>query len=302
MEKPLMSIYIDTENKKEYIKYREDSIKESKIGTFLVSFLNCDFNNYDDVNAFLDKYLYLGELAEIDGFFNKKELEKVRAAFSSVVNYVYNLSDIQQMDKYTPFERYYTLNRLTGKTNIEKYSNNLQFNLNLDINELKMKKCNEIDEKAILKEIEKKKLIHAPYFISSDRISNILYISLKELLSLDKLQIKKCKNCGKYFIPLNRADELFCNNIYKDGKTCKQIGFWQVKKRKLAEDDVAKLYRNTYQQKLLRVRRNPENKEYNKDLEKFRERYKLIKEQMKEGSKTEKDFKKWIISVKNDLR
>ena len=111
--------------------------------------------------------------------------------------------------------------------------------------------------------------------------------------------IRQCKNCNKYFIPVNRSDELYCSNEYKDGKTCKQIGFWQIKKKKYEEDEFARLYRNTYQQKLLRVKRNPDNKEYVEDFEKFKEGAKHMKEAVLSGEKTEDDFKKWLIEVKN---
>lgn len=35
--------------------------------------------------------------------------------------------------------------------------------------------------------------------------------------------IKKCKNCGKFFVPDNRVDELYCNSIYENNKTCKEV-------------------------------------------------------------------------------
>ena len=28
-----------------------------------------------------------------------------------------------------------------------------------------------------------------------------------------------CENCGKYFIPKNKSNEKYCNNIFKNGKT-----------------------------------------------------------------------------------
>lgn len=36
--------------------------------------------------------------------------------------------------------------------------------------------------------------------------------------------IKTCENCGNYFIPSKRSDEIYCDRTYKNNKTCKQIG------------------------------------------------------------------------------
>ena len=44
-------------------------------------------------------------------------------------------------------------------------------------------------------------------------------------IAKEKIDIKKCENCGKYFIPTSRSDEIYCDNIYKNEKTCKELGY-----------------------------------------------------------------------------
>ena len=58
----------------------------------------------------------------------------------------------------------------------------------------------------------------------------------------NKIYINKCKNCGKYFLPLHKSNETLCNNIYKNGKTCKQLSG----ELKLINDDILSIYRTAY--------------------------------------------------------
>ena len=41
----------------------------------------------------------------------------------------------------------------------------------------------------------------------------------------------KCKNCGKFFVPENRSDELYCSNIFENGKNCKEVGPFKIKQK-----------------------------------------------------------------------
>lgn len=46
---------------------------------------------------------------------------------------------------------------------------------------------------------------------------NILSVYLNYFIE-NNLTIRKCKNCGKYFIPINKSNETLCNNIYRNRK------------------------------------------------------------------------------------
>lgn len=64
--------------------------------------------------------------------------------------------------------------------------------------------------------------------------------------------IKKCANCGKYFIPTSRSDEIYCDNIYdrKSDKTCKDIGY----EIKLSKDVFRSCYRTAYKTQRARIK------------------------------------------------
>lgn len=44
--------------------------------------------------------------------------------------------------------------------------------------------------------------------------------------------IKRCKLCGKAFLPVARSDELYCQNIFKNNRTCADIAFEMLSKQK----------------------------------------------------------------------
>lgn len=72
--------------------------------------------------------------------------------------------------------------------------------------------------------------------------------------------IKKCENCGKYFIPASRSDEIYCNNVYnpESGKTCKDIGY----EVKLSKDAFKSAYRTAYKTQRARIKYNSHIQNY----------------------------------------
>ena len=76
-------------------------------------------------------------------------------------------------------------------------------------------------------------------------------MELFELTSIDNIEIKKCKNCGKFFVPENRSDELYCSNIFENEKTCKEVGPFKIKQKLMEENNDLKFYRNVSQKLFL---------------------------------------------------
>ncbi|MCL2298949.1 MAG: DUF6076 domain-containing protein [Firmicutes bacterium] len=91
-------------------------------------------------------------------------------------------------------------------------------------------------------------------FIDVYRITNsmaAIYFDVAQLLK-EKKMINLCKNCGKYFLPTSRSDEIYCDNIFKNGKTCKQLGY----EIKVKNDEVLNAYRTIYKTQNARKQRN----------------------------------------------
>ena len=72
------------------------------------------------------------------------------------------------------------------------------------------------------------------------------------------INIKQCKNCHKYFIPSKRSDEIYCNRIFRNGKSCKEIG----PEEKIKNDEFSSAYRKAYKTQHQRIKYNKHNKQY----------------------------------------
>jgi hypothetical protein len=132
-----------------------------------------------------------------------------------------------------------------------------------------------------------------------DSIDDVCMASLYHLLKLG-LVIKKCNNCGKYFIPLRRSDAIYCDRIspYNPSKTCKDDGSQRTFEEKLKMDAAEKLRRSVYQVMQMRVRRNPDVEIYKENFEKWKSDVAKWKTGIKRGNKTSEDFIQWLNDSK----
>jgi hypothetical protein len=124
--------------------------------------------------------------------------------------------------------------------------------------------------------------------------SNIYYILN------NNMTIKRCENCGKFFVAYNRSDTLYCDrkSPQDTNKTCKEYGTTKLWYDKLKDDETKKLYRNIYQQKQMLVRRNPDIYQYRADFENFKAASKEWKQKVKDGTAAESDYLQWLKDVK----
>ena len=110
-----------------------------------------------------------------------------------------------------------------------------------------------------------------------------------------KININICKNCGKYFIPKNKSNEKYCNNIFENGKTCKELSY----KLKLSNDEVEKVYRNSYKTQNAKKQRNSHIKNIDKKFKNWSIKAKEQKNLCKNGTITIETFKKWLEDNNN---
>ena len=132
------------------------------------------------------------------------------------------------------------------------------------------------------------------YCFESNDIIQTFIIELFEMTEIESTAIKKCKNCGKFFVPDNRVDELYCNSIYKNNKTCKEVGHFRTKQKLMQEYDDLRIYRNVYQKLLLRTRRNPNNDQYERDFNEFKQKNIELKEKIEKGEMSQAEYMEWL--------
>lgn len=88
----------------------------------------------------------------------------------------------------------------------------------------------------------------------SDPISFILFETYET--ALEHVVIRKCKNCGRLFVPINRSDETYCSRILENGKTCHDVGYDNT------IDDFQKCYRKLYKTLKARCRQHAHDANY----------------------------------------
>lgn len=113
-------------------------------------------------------------------------------------------------------------------------------------------------------------IVNDEYLI--DNLGQILYLEIMSMIQSGTM-IRKCRNCGKYFVVNNRKIA-YCNRNYADGKTCSAVG--SIK---------------TFQKKL----------EKEKELELYNRAYKTHYARRKKGTMTQDEFEVWCTHAKEKL-
>jgi hypothetical protein len=87
-----------------------------------------------------------------------------------------------------------------------------------------------------------------------DTIDDLFRLEFIKMLERN-IFIKKCKNCGQFFIPERRIDAEYCERIYGDGKRkCSEIGAMLRYERKVAGNPVLEAYSKAYKRLNSRTR------------------------------------------------
>lgn len=296
-------------------KYYESYNKYEKIklGVQLCDFLNTNFSSSENAEEFIDKYsiITISGLVNADlyTYYEENEyeetiktiitkvvptLEKYKKAFIEDIKYIYNLNNLEELHDLTPAQRLYILKNSKKESNVIKLydSKDLKLDFNNFGSNINFAIDYEENAQEIAKYVEDDKL--TPYSFRCSNIIQSFIVEFLELANTENIEIKQCKNCGKYFVPDNRSDEIYCSNIYENGKTCKEVGHFRTQQRLMKEDDDLRIYRNVYQKLLLRTRRNPDNSQYEKEFREFKEKNVELKEKINNGKITQEEYMKWL--------
>ncbi len=140
----------------------------------------------------------------------QQSFKRKNECITFIDNLINNIRNVNELIN-TSFGR--SISSYTGK---EKTNTELQ-NMDLSVPSVDIKLGKKEDSNESYKE--------EYYIYKVSNLNEICNISILQLTYNNKV-IVKCKNCGKYFIPINRSDTVYCNNYYitKKGKrlTCKQ--------------------------------------------------------------------------------
>ena len=326
--------HMDTENKLLKVYYKEKEKTDNglkhpasiyfpfheKFGLLLLRFLNADLSNYETANKTffyaygfeilkdLDKD-YKFELSNNYGS-NENYLKAITKIFEDLqenlidlqqelikaVTYIYNLNNDSNLENYTYSERYavYLIKR---KGKLYSYYKN-----DLIMRDSYSRKYNEFESNSeydILESLHTKNmLLSMSDTHKSNDLSSICYAILEELSKTSNYPIKKCQNCGMYFIPTSKVDEIYCDYTKENSKSCRDLGAFQSYTERLKNNKAMGEYRRTYQQKFMQVRKDKNNTKLTKDFETWKIKAKEKINDMKKGKLTEDEVYVWILNNK----
>lgn len=287
-----------------------------RLGLLLLKFLNANLSTYE--TAYKDFFYAYGfellkdldknykfelkgkygddetYLKETKKIYNnlKEQLLYVQENIKDSVNYIYNIDENKDLKPFTHSQRYavYLIKR---KGKLYSYIKNDE--IIADNYSNKYDDLGHISDYDLLKKLkEEGMLISMVNTHKSNDISSVCYAILEELSKIDNYPIKKCQNCGMYFIPNSRLDEIYCDYPKENGKTCREQGAILSYNKRLQEKNPYSEYRKLYQQKFGIVNKNKDDKKLKEEFETWKKQAKKQIFQWKHGKLTENEIYKWL--------
>ena len=231
----------------------------------------------------------------------------LQKALRDVINFSYNINEEKYLNGLTPTQRYYIYvhsYKEDSYMDLFKYLTDVSFSQEFDFSEYdkSIKESNfnspESLSKYIKNECKKNKNFQIKnYMYSFSSLLSAYYFCVLYFVE-NNIPIKTCKNCGRYFIPENRVSSVYCNRIFENNKTCKEVGANNAYKEKLKKDEINLLYRKTLSAKKMLANRNPDIPMYLEKYEAWKSEANQYKKNIKSGKKTEEEFKQWLENTK----
>ena len=296
---------------------------EERFGMLLIKFLNARLDNFH--NAYKDfLYAYGIGLIQINskGKSNMllKESYSSTDSFKSTAEYIFNKSQSILIELQKQFidcvDYMYNLNENNNDINISPYIKFQAFSLKYNMNHYIDNTDVIFNNLSIFKnDFVKIKLTELAQNLnngnsslensvkySTEYLSNLCYIVLNEIAS-NNFIIKTCKHCGRYFIPVNRNAEVYCDlDPYNSSeKKCKELGARTTYSKNIQEVEGLLIYRRTYQRRLMEIARN--KKATNADKENFNNWKKSAQakiRQFKSDEITEEELNNWMKKNKDN--
>lgn len=308
----------NVQNLKGYIVFEPISALETS-DLSLLDFLNFDFNNINEYLVFFInyfdyfinkmsnddlKYIKIDTLYPVEEIVNlakkyyeveKENLIRYQDIFKKCVDFVYCIDNPYDVKDLTLKQRFFLYNKLYPDT-FKEFSHDfhttdlleykyLNFPSGIKDVETLIKTIADIDPSG-------RQIANLHQFVTSNLFTSF-YISLFNIIAVNKMHIKICNNCKRYFIT-QKENVAYCDRIIIDNVTCKTVGSMYSQKRKEENDPVYKKSRKILSKLCMRVSRNPDIEKYSKEYEKFKDEVESFKSEIEKGNKTIEEFDKWL--------
>lgn len=291
---------------------------EERYGMFLIRFLNANFS--DIVKAFrtffafyglgfLNEYIqdlprptkdqttgeYFQALSQV--YINAKDaLISLQKEIRDCVDFTYNLNGSNSYSDEYPYIRYLSY---AMKENLYKYQNKTTIHFNtLFLNGSAGFSQYTASPIKVSKSIKDGTLnFRTSNIYHSNYLSNIVFISLNEIAMNTYVTIKKCQNCGKYFIPLSKESEIYCDiTYYYKQKSCRIKGAAETFKKSIGDIEAYQMYKKTYQRILMQIQRGKINP-YSEKAKYFTQWKQTAQQRLKlykQGKANEQELSEWM--------
>lgn len=292
------------DKRKKYYIFKKQDLVPKKLGTFLLDFLNTNFNIFTSFKNFILEYMFIYLFLKMHNnisinsilYDDKFNIVLSKKEINTNLNKMFELYkdefiEYQDIYKAIAVRRYCKIYNIWNNKSYETYANYLRL-LSPTILDLRIK-----DSTSQFQWLYNHKNINNSFV--STNFYDILYISLKNLLIISKnIKIFRCKNCSKYFIPDTNHNTKYCDFLFSQNKTCKEIGTNNNYFKKLEEDILLKKYRKKYQALAKQASTTNHNSKSNKMFEYYKKEGKKVRQNYINGIITAKEFKKWIDNTK----
>lgn len=130
---------------------------------------------------------------------------------------------------------------------------------------------------------------------------SVFFADMLDMIIDNQYAIKKCKLCGKYFVPIESNNIDYCLRPFKDKKTCRDIGPGIKAQEKIKNDDVRAELKRTYNRLRTRKERHPERPEFAQQFEQFNQEKRILSAPIKpESYLTSKCYLHWKNGKRSD--
>ena len=125
-------------------------------------------------------------------------------------------------------------------------------------------------------------------------------IASLHFLITHKFHIRKCKNCGKYFVAYLRSDREYCDrrSPYNANRSCQEDGPKRTFDASVNTDTVKKTLQKVDIARRMRVSRNPDNADIKQEYEAWKKSMRKMRDQYYSGGITAEYFLEWLEAHK----
>ena len=137
-------------------------------------------------------------------------------------------------------------------------------------------------------------------FVDEKQFAEVLYpqsmydlidFSLRKCVQ-EKIMMRPCKNCGKYFALTVHGSTEYCSRVFDSrGRTCKEVGAMRQYVQSHAQDELLKIYRREYKRRFAWIRAGKISQEafsaWSKEAQKE-------KEKCETGKISKDEFTQWL--------